>query len=119
MRSTTSRPSLTCRKAQSLVECAIVFGVVTVTAAGIGLYVKRGLQARYKTVVDAAATVGGTRNQYEPYYTTSQAITTQDSLVKKRYQPGGQVLTKDSSTSVTDPGASQTVGIDVTADNQW
>jgi gas vesicle protein len=70
------------RKAQSTAEYAVVLGAIVAFALGMQVYLKRGLQARVKSGVDAFTqpaytfteeTTGITASfdsaaQYEPYY---------------------------------------------------
>lgn len=65
-------------RAQSLAEYALVISLLIMASAGMYVYVKRGLQAKYKSIVDHAAlaahTTSGlstTSSQYEPYYLAS------------------------------------------------
>lgn len=66
------------KKAQSLSEYSICLAVVLVTLITINVYVKRGLQGRYRDVTDAtisavSAKAGKTvGRQYEPYYVTAE-----------------------------------------------
>ncbi|MEW6170037.1 MAG: hypothetical protein AB1472_00505 [Candidatus Omnitrophota bacterium] len=63
------------KKAQSLSEYALVLSLVFVAVIAIQLYVKRGLQARFKDASDTAISSAQQANpdkkvffQYEPYY---------------------------------------------------
>ena len=79
------------RKAQSTAEYAIILGVVVSAALAMQVYIKRGLQARAKSGVDAFTQPSFTltegdvsaefvsRSQYEPYYLESQYQTQQAS----------------------------------------
>jgi len=65
-------------RAQSLAEYALVISLLIMASAGMYVYVKRGLQAKYKSIVDHAAMVAHTTSglnttssQYEPYYLVS------------------------------------------------
>ncbi|MBI3991047.1 MAG: hypothetical protein HY350_02750 [Candidatus Omnitrophica bacterium] len=61
-------------KAQSVSEYSLCVAIVLIAAIAINVYVKRGLQGRYRDVTDAAiqavrVNAGRTVNsQYEPYY---------------------------------------------------
>lgn len=62
-------------KAQTLAEISVLLGVVVLAFTGMQVYIKRGLQARYKTSVDAAVSMAQKSAeeesgllQYEPYY---------------------------------------------------
>ena len=60
------------RKAQHTVEFAMVVGMVMLALSAMNLYIKRGLQGRYKQFADAvykrAPTLGRQSGQYEPFY---------------------------------------------------
>lgn len=79
------------RKAQSLGEMAILVSLVTAAVFGMQAYVKRGLQARYKTVVDAVGDVYGL-HQYEPYYASSD-MSAEDFRLDRRRQNNGDIAT--------------------------
>ena len=61
-------------KAQSFSEVSILLSLVVIGLIGMQVYVKRGLQARYKSAVDAAVDMTCSASnveflrQYEPYY---------------------------------------------------
>ena len=79
------------RKAQHLGEVALLFAIVLAAIVGIQTYVKRGLQARYKSVIDAGVNLTQQAipdtelalesyevtdtdlMQYEPYYTDEES----------------------------------------------
>jgi len=82
------------KKAQSVTEYAILLGVVIAVFAGMQVYVKRGLNAKIKTVADAQTQAGvgnftlakdasgnplylniSQLSQYEPYSAESQSNT--------------------------------------------
>jgi Flp pilus assembly pilin Flp len=75
------------RKAQNTAEYAIVLGLVVGAVVAMQVYVKRGLQGRYKQAVDTyegsheVADWGGVNytKQYEPYYLESSADIVRDS----------------------------------------
>jgi len=61
------------RRAQHIAEFTIVAAMVILAVSGMNLYVKRGLQGRYKQIADSVYTHsdGFSRaegGQYEPYY---------------------------------------------------
>ena len=111
-------------KAQSLAEYAVLVALIVAALAGINVYLKRGLQARYKTLVDAAAIVTKSTgekvgiSQYEPYYAQSEQTTDQQQATTYTHQPGGAV-TRGISSSVTVTGATETTGLDTGADDAW
>ena len=86
-------------------------------------YVRRGLQARYKTIVDGAVEAVNTANQYEPYYPSSSSTVTTDTERKSTYTAGGTVtVSVDDAvpeSEVVDAGARQDVGFDLKADDDW
>lgn len=74
------------KRTQTLAETSALLSLVVLTIVGMQCYVRRGLQARVKTVVDAATTVvskvsgyengtttAKTIRQYEPYYREEKA----------------------------------------------
>jgi len=91
------------RKAgQSTAEYAIVIGVVIAAVVGMQVYVKRGIQAKFKDASDnkitAAADDSGqmygvnSYKQYEPQYsTTADMVSTKDVTEKATVSSGGGV----------------------------
>jgi len=70
-------------KAQSLAETSILLMLAVAVIVGMQGYIKRSLQARYKTSVDTAvgmvaSLAGSSLEQYEPYYQD----TASDSMLK-------------------------------------
>ncbi len=63
-------------RAQSLSEYSICLAVILVTLITINIYVKRGLQGRYKDLVDKTTTTALAQNQYEPDYKESNYTNT-------------------------------------------
>lgn len=61
-------------KAQSISEYSLCVAIVLIAAIAINVYVKRGLQGRYRDAMDAAIeavrvnSVRTVNGQYEPYY---------------------------------------------------
>lgn len=96
------------KKAQTTAEYAIVIALVIGAVVAMQVYVRRGLQGRIKDVVDhtgVAGDVGGENlnfsgGQYEPYYMTSNATTSQNATESQNLETGG-VVNKDSSTNIT------------------
>jgi len=116
--------------AQSLAEYAVLVALVVVALTGINVYLKRGLQARYKTLVDGATTFtkvdpaapGGVIavgvKQYEPYYAQSGQTTDRQQATTYTYQPKGALQRVINSTvAVTD--ATETTGLNTGADDAW
>jgi len=63
------------RRAQSVAEYSVCLALVLAALLGMQIYVKRGLQGRYKELVDhavnraaSAAQLPTSPKQYEPYY---------------------------------------------------
>ena len=82
------------RKAQTTAEYAILIGLVVAAVLAMQVYVKRGFQARVKDAVDDMATKTsgiGTTNQYEPYYMTQTANSTQNASDTENLQTGGAI----------------------------
>ena len=64
------------RRGQSLLEHAIVLTTLLAAVLVMQAYMKRGLQARYRTLVDGAVQAIGAKTQYEPYYTSASSTST-------------------------------------------
>ena len=96
------------RKGQSTAEYAIVIGLVLAAAIGMQVYVKRGIQGKFKDASDAkvrdmdgvvlsgeAAYGVNSYTQYEPQYSTStDLVSTTDSTEKTIVSAGGGVERK-------------------------
>ncbi|MFH1768021.1 MAG: hypothetical protein ABH858_02530 [Candidatus Omnitrophota bacterium] len=91
------------RKGQSITEYAILFGIVIGALAGMQVYVKRGLNAKFKDGTDAYANITGSftvtggqtvtldkMSQYEPYYVEAKGATYQET-VEQQHMGGGQI----------------------------
>ncbi|MFA5356894.1 MAG: hypothetical protein WC301_05790 [Candidatus Omnitrophota bacterium] len=61
-------------KAQSVSEYSIFLSIILVALVVMNIYVKRGLQGRYKDMVDMATASSSAQGQYEPYYADSENI---------------------------------------------
>lgn len=61
-------------KGQSLSEYSICIAIVLIALVGINIYVKRGLQGRYKDAVNEVTAAVSAQEQYEPYYAESKNI---------------------------------------------
>ena len=105
----------------------MVIGIVVVVMLGIQVYVKRGLQARFKTTMDGAVTAIGAPTQYEPYYASSKYERTADSEVTLTYAPRGAITQRERNVTLEEPTKdasgnplpSRTTEFDVTADDTW
>ena len=104
-------------KAQSLAEYAILISMVVVALAGINVYLKRGLQAKYKNVVDLAGESVGIQ-QYEPYYAKTEQTIQQEHNTTYVYQPKGQ-LSRGIDSTLTRKDANITQEWDLRADDDW
>jgi len=104
------------KRAQTTAEYAILFGLVVGALLAMQLYIRRGIQARIKDVVDHKGSGGVVGNselifstgQYEPYYLASGASTTQNVTDKEAVQEGGSV--EKTSSGITDATRNTTVG---------
>ena len=112
-------------KGQSLGELAILLAVIIAAIIGMQAYLKRGLQARYKAVVDAAADafthtgqdgVITALRQYEPYYASSVFTSTADSDTNF-IQSARQITAVVNDTSTR--SGQQGVGHDFGGDDGW
>jgi len=104
-------------RAQTLAEYAVLLTIIITAVAGIQVYVKRGLQARYKKVVDCAGQTTGIQ-QYEPYYAQSKQAVEQEQKTTYTYKPKGE-LSRDIATTIKTEDATVTTGLDVGADDDW
>ena len=112
------------RRAQSRVEYVLAIAALVGGLFLIQTYVRLGLQARYKTIVDGAVeSVNPSANQYEPYYPSASSTVTTDTERKSTYTAGGTVTVKvdDAApeTEIVDAGARQDIGFDLKADDDW
>ena len=85
---------------QSTAEYAIVIGLVIAAAVAMQVYVKRGIQAKIKGVVDYQPDKMFTTGQYEPDYATSDMNSTRNMTQKNEDKGAGLVertLSQDSS----------------------
>ncbi len=108
---------MSCKKAQTLAEYAILIGIVITSLVGIEVYVKRGLQAKYKSVVDLAGESVGIK-QYEPYYVKTEQTIKQLQWPIYTYKPKGE-LTRDVYSNVTRKDATITQELNTGADDDW
>jgi hypothetical protein len=111
------------RVGQSTAEYAILIGVVIAVAVGMQLYVKRGLQSKFKGVVDQlnfdTSPAGKAVLQYEPYYTAAGSFdnisnnTQKDAMTK-----GGKIAITGINDTTTRTG-SAAQGVNLTDDDAW
>lgn len=85
------------RRAQSVAEYSVCLALVLAALLGMQIYVKRGLQGRYKEVVDHAAqqAVNAAQfttspKQYEPYYVQDKFTVSQSKVVNENISYQGQ-----------------------------
>lgn len=106
------------KKGQSTAEYAIVIGLVIAAAIAMQVYVKRSIQAKMKDATDyndSSATMLTTK-QYEPFYQTSDAMTsTRDANEKTTTVQGGgvtrEIVGEDVSTRT---GSTHILGVEST-----
>lgn len=103
--------------AQSLAEYAILISMVVTALVGIHTYVKRGLQAKYKSVVDLAGESVAIK-QYEPYYVKTAQTIKQLHIPIYTYKPKGE-LTRAVDSNVTRKDATITQELNKGADDDW
>lgn len=60
-------------KGQSLSEYSLMLAMVFIAVVAVHIYAKRGLQGRYKDVVNEVTTAAAAQQQYEPYYAVSES----------------------------------------------
>lgn len=121
------------RRGQSTAEYAILIAVVIAAVVGMQLYVKRGMQAKFKGVSDAYSQVGGEiggdasgtplidaiRTQYEPYYAADGQLTTVTNSSEQSNMALGGTLTKTGIDNTTTRDGAQTQGADTALDDVW
>ncbi len=73
-----------------MAEYSVCLALVLAALLGMQLYVKRGLQWRYKELVDHAAKQAASPKQYEPYYVRDQFNDSQSKITNERTSYGGQ-----------------------------
>jgi len=87
------------KRGQSTAEYAIVIGVVIAAVVAMQVYVKRGIQGKFKDASDAKIEVEGNTDygvndykQFEPQYsTTTDMVSTKDVTEKATTTAGGGV----------------------------
>ncbi len=108
-------------RGSNLTEYALGVVMLVGVLTGMRTYVARGLEARYKTVVDGAITAlkPTSTAQYEPYYTLNGSTVTQDEAETYTYATGGAATRVTNSTVIRDPGAVEQVLPTFEADDDW
>jgi uncharacterized protein (UPF0333 family) len=101
------------KRAQTTAEYAVLIALVVGAVVAMQVYIKRGLQGRLKSAVDATA-VGAAdtstvlkSDQYEPYYLSSTAETTQNAKDSEDYKEGAVDRASNTETSAN---RNQTLG---------
>ncbi|MDP3042658.1 MAG: hypothetical protein Q8N62_08080 [Candidatus Omnitrophota bacterium] len=78
-----------------MAEYSICLALVLAAVLGMQLYVKRGLQGRYRELVDHAAKQAASPKQYEPYYVRDKFTVKQFKIVNEDMKYEG-LTTRDS-----------------------
>lgn len=107
-----------CRAGQATVEHGLFLGIVIGALIALQVFVTRGLNARYKSLVDGTTTALGSSGQYEPYYANSESTVANYSAVTTEYKPGGEVVRRDRSRQMTESGWQRSQQ-DLKADDGW
>ncbi|MCK9431013.1 MAG: hypothetical protein M0R17_13640 [Candidatus Omnitrophica bacterium] len=79
------------KRGQSTAEYAIVIGLVIAAAVAMQVYVKRGVQAKIKGVVDHKPDAMFTTDQFEPDYASSDMDSTRKASVTTETKGQGAV----------------------------
>jgi len=88
---------------QALSEFTISLIIVIMVCFGVQIYVKRGLQGRYKDIVDeGTAPIALLYNAYDPYYQSSSTRVARDEIVRETMSRAG-ALRREFPASVYDP----------------
>jgi len=95
MRTSIANKVIGMRKAQSVAEYSICLALILAALLGMQLYVKRGLQGRYRELVDHAAKQSASPKQYEPYYVQDQFTVNQSKIANEDIKYEG-LTTRDS-----------------------
>lgn len=103
------------KKAQNMVEYAVLVALVIGAAVAMQTYVKRSLQGKIKDATDAGVTEtlnNGTltweTRQYEPYYAQESMNTTQESNRIKTFGEMGRTNYNGADTSAIQAGSTKT-----------
>lgn len=78
-------------RAQSVAEYGICLVLVLAALLGMQIYVKRGLEGRYKQAVDHATKQANAQKQYEPYYAQDEFTVLQSKRVNEVLEENGWV----------------------------
>jgi hypothetical protein len=86
------------RSGQSLTELAVLIAAVTAAILGMQLYLRRGLQARYKGGMDyffekVKQSGGNIYHQYVPYYYEAERSEVSSSNIVQGYPDSGETST--------------------------
>jgi uncharacterized protein (UPF0333 family) len=81
------------RNAQSVIEYSIGVAVVVAALIAMVTYTKRGLNGRFKDVVDSAAKAANNTTQYEPYYQQSDLEIKANKNISQDIKENGARLT--------------------------
>ena len=106
------------QRGQSIAEYAILVGLVLTAMVTIQTYAKRGLQARYRSVINGTMKAIAAPTQYEPYYASSTSTERQSHGEIVSYRPGGSMTRAEQDRRVTEEGAEH-VGVILSADDAW
>ena len=99
------------RSGQSTAEYAIVIGLVIAAAVAMQVYVKRGIQAKIKGVVDYKPEARFVTNQFEPDYLSSSMNTTRTANQSVETRALGEVIRSQGANEVTSRwGTQETAG---------
>lgn len=79
------------KKAQSAAEYSVCLALILAAFLGMQLYVKRGLQGKYKEAIDHAAKQSASPKQYEPYYEKSKLDISQSRIINEDIKYEGQI----------------------------
>jgi len=86
------------RRAQSVAEYSVCLALVLAAVLGMQIYVKRGLQGRYKELVDhaakqaaSAAGLATSPKQYEPYYVQDNFTVGQSKITNETSSSPGKM----------------------------
>ncbi len=115
------------RRGQSTAEYAILIAVVIAAVVGMQLYVKRGMQAKFKNMSDVYTAQGGvvgatpiaTTQQYEPYYTASGTLVSDTVNKESAKMAATGIITKEAINNNTTRTGSQKSGVTLIDDDAW
>ena len=107
------------KRGQTLAEHAVLITTVLAAFAAVATFSVRALNARYKTLSDMAVKATTANSvQYEPYYANGQSVSVRDGIIQTKYSAGQTTRTEDTNVHL-ERGATQSLGTDVAADNDW